>query len=93
MHPPDPFPPAPPGASPARAAADLIRALAGHGITGIYTAAAKKVAVISVTAGLTVWTDGRQFWCTHRGQRHTWSAADAETAAAHIAALTRPARG
>ena len=64
MRPPDPFPPPPPGASPARAAADLIRTLTGHGITGIYTATAAKVAVISVTADLTVWTNGHQFWCT-----------------------------
>ena len=60
MQPPDPFPAPPPGAgyaSPARAAAALARALARHGITGIYTAAAEKFAVISVTAGLTVWTN------------------------------------
>ena len=53
--------PAPPhGVSPARAAADLIRALTGRGVTGIYTAAAAKFAVISVTAELTVWTNGHQ---------------------------------
>jgi len=47
MYPPDPFPP-PPGASPTRAAADLIHALTSHGITSIYTAAAAKLAVISL---------------------------------------------
>ena len=91
----DPFPPPPPGAgyaSPARAAADLTRALAGHGITGIYTAAAEKFAVISVTADLTVWTNGHLLWCTHHGQRHTWPAADTETAASRLAALARPLR-
>lgn len=91
MRPPDPFPPPPPGASPARAAAGLSRALASHGITGIYTAASAKLAVISVTVDLTVWTNGHQFWCTHHGQRLTWPAADLEDAAARLAALTRPA--
>ena len=96
MHPPDPFPPPPPGAgpvSPARVAANLTRALARHGITGIYTATAEKFAVISVTAGLTVWTNGRQLWCTHHGQRHTWAATDTETAAARLAALARSGDG
>ena len=53
-------------------------------------AAAAKLAVIPVTADLTVWTNGHQFWCSHRGQRLTWPAADIETAAMRIAALTRP---
>jgi hypothetical protein len=91
MRPPDRFLPPPPGASPARAAADLTRALIGQGITGIYSAAATKFAVISITADLTVWTNGHQFWCTHHGQRLTWPAADLETAATRLAALTRPA--
>ena len=88
MHPPAPFPP--PGtedASPARAAADLTRALAQHGITGIYTAAAQKFAVISVTADLTVWTDGQLFWCTLNGQRRTWPADGTGIAATALAAL------
>ena len=91
MRPPDPLPP--PGASLARAAADLIRALAGHGHTGIYTATAARFAVLSTTADLTVWTNGHQFWCTHHGQRLTWPAADLETAATRIAALAHPAAG
>lgn len=94
MRHPDPFPPSPHGVSPARVAADLIRALTGRGVTGIYTAAAAKfavISVISVTAELTVWTNGQRVWCTHHGQRLTWAAADIETAATRIAALTRPA--
>ena len=91
MHHPDPFPPSPHGVSPARAAADLIGALTGRGVTDIYTAAAAKFAVISVTAELTVWTNGHQVWCTHHCQRLTWPAADIETAATRIAALTHPA--
>ncbi len=95
MHPPDP-PPLPPGteySSPGRVAADLTRALARHGITGIYTAAAEKFALISVAVGLTAWTNGHQIWCTHDGQRRTWPATDIEAAVTGLAALTRPGEG
>jgi len=74
---------------PAQAAADLVRELARLGVAGIYTAAADRFAVISVTAELTVWTNGRQVWCTHQGQRLTWPAADIATAATALAALAR----
>ncbi len=93
MRPPDPIPPPPTAAAPARAAAALTAALNARGITGIITAAAQEFAVISVTAGLTVWTDGRQLWCTYAGQRRTWPAADTETAADQLAALARPVPG
>jgi hypothetical protein len=92
MHPPDPPPPPGPGyGSPASAAAALTRHLTRHGITGIYTASAARVAVISVTADLTVWTDGSRLWCTCQGQRHTWTVTDTGIAAARLAALARPA--
>jgi hypothetical protein len=68
---PDPFPSPPPGAgdaSPARIAAALARQLARHGLTRIYTAASRRHAVISVTAEVTVWTDGVLLWCTCNGQ-------------------------
>lgn len=91
MHSLDPFPPPPPGANPARAADELANALASHGITGIYTATAARCAVISVTADLTIWTNGHQLWCTHHGQHHTWPATDTETAAARITSLARSA--
>jgi hypothetical protein len=95
MHPPEPFPPPAAGSSeetsPARAAAALTRELARYGITGIYSTAAEKVAVISVTATVTVWTNGHLFWCTVDGQQHSWPAADTGTAAARLAFLARPA--
>jgi hypothetical protein len=91
MHPPAPFPPSPgSAASPAEAAAALVRHLTARGITGIYTATTYKYAVISVTADLTVWTNGQQLWCNRRGQRHTWPVADMQAAADGIAALARP---
>jgi len=90
MHPPDPsmFPPA--AAAPGRAAAALTRALTARGITGILTAATQKFALVSVTADLTIWTDGDHLWCTCGGQRRTWPVADTETAATCLAALARP---
>jgi hypothetical protein len=93
MPPPDPFPPLPPGTgypTPAQTAAALVSQLAQLGITGIYTATAEKFAIISVTADLTVWTNGHLLWCTHHGQRRTWPATDPGTAARQLAALARP---
>jgi hypothetical protein len=84
------YPPSPAASGPALVAAELTRQLTRADITGIYTATTAKFAVISVTAGLTVWTDGHQLWCTHQGQRHTWPAADLAAAAAGITALARP---
>lgn len=90
MNAPDPSLLPPTAAAPGRAAAALARALTARGITGVLTAAAQKFAVISVTADLTVWTDGTQFWCTAGGQRRTWPATDTEAAATGIIALASP---
>ena len=87
MQAPDPLPPWPGRASPARAASALASQLARHGITGIYTATTAKFAVISVADGLIVWTDGYLLWCIHQGQRRSWPAAHAEAAAVRLAAL------
>ena len=87
-------PPAPGNGSPARparTAATLASQLTRHGITGIYTATTAKFAVISITADLTVWTDGHLLWCIHQGQRRTWPAAHAEAAAARLAVLATAA--
>jgi hypothetical protein len=88
MHPPDPFPP--PGASPAVVVTALTRALTAHGIVGIYTAAAHRFGLISVTATVTAWTNGHQIWCSSTGQHYTWPAADIDSAATALAALARP---
>jgi hypothetical protein len=63
-------------ATPAHAAAAAVTALlAGYGLTRIYVAACQLIAVISVSTGLTAWTNARQLWVTHDGQRETWPAA------------------
>ena len=86
IDPPTP-PPSPAAATPARVAEALVHQLARHGLTNIYTATAQTFAIISVTADLTVWTNGRQLWCTHHRQRHTWPADDTERAARQLASL------
>jgi len=95
MQPPAPFPmPGPSGTErdgPARVAADLTHYLAQHGVTRVYTTASDQYAVISVNTGLTVWTNGQLIWCMVHGQRYTWAAGNAETAAARIAALAEAA--
>ena len=93
MYLPDPFPPPSAGASPAATAAALSQALAARGVTGIYTSTTTRVAVVSVTAAVTVWTNGHQIWCTCAGQHYTWPATDIEAAAAALADLARPAPG
>jgi hypothetical protein len=90
MQPPDPFWPATGSPGPTRAAAALAGKPARHGHTGICTATTEKFAVISVTAGLTVRTNGRMFWCTHGGQRHTWPAEPAAALAASWPAIVPP---
>ena len=94
MHSPLPFPPPPPPgsarASPARIAAALAGLLTARGLTRVYTAACELFAVTSVTAGLTVWTNGLVLWWDHGGQRQSWPAADTERAAGHLAAAAGP---
>jgi len=75
--------------SPASIAAAVAALLARRGITRTYTAASPAIAVISVTAGLTAWTNGRQLWWAAGGHPRTWPAADPEGAAARLAALAR----
>jgi hypothetical protein len=83
------MPAATPPASPASIAATMAAMLAGHGITRTYTAACHVIAVISVSTGLTAWTNGRQLWITRDGRRETWAAADTQAAVARLATLAR----
>jgi hypothetical protein len=83
----------PPGTGtpgPASIAAIMAALLARHGLTRVYVTACSVIAVISVSYGLTAWTNGRLLWFTRAGQRETWPAADTQAAAARLAALARP---
>jgi hypothetical protein len=67
-------------------------ALRSRGLAHIYGAACARYGVLSVTGGLTVWTDGRTLAWQHEGQPVTWPAADPSGAAARLADLVRPDR-
>jgi hypothetical protein len=90
MRPAAPFPPPPPGASPAATVAALNRALVAHGIAGVYTATTARFGLVSVAAAVTAWTNGHQIWCNCAGLHYIWVAADIDAAAAALAALARP---
>src|SRR6516162_3789348 len=90
-----PSPPAPGSgtgfSAPADAAADLAGFLARYGLR-VYTADCQMLAVISVTAGLTVWTNGRVLWWHHAGCTTAWPAADPGGAAARLAQAAQSLR-
>lgn len=79
-------------AAPGQNAGAVIRALAGelqrrHGITRIYGQATPFLGVLSVAAGLTVWTDGASLRWADGGTTVRWPAADIPGAAVRLAAL------
>jgi hypothetical protein len=79
-------------AGPGQNAEFVVRALADelqrrHGIAHIYGQALPVLGVLSVAAGLTVWTDGASLRWTERGSTVRWPAADIPGAAVRIAAL------
>ena len=82
-----PSPAFPPRQQPAAA----LRALAGQlrisGITRLYGTACTLFGVLSVTGGLTVWTNGRLLWWQAGGNQETWPAADPQGAARTLTAL------
>jgi hypothetical protein len=85
---PPPPGPAPPDAPPRQRPAAALRALAAQlgaaGLTRLYGSACDLFGVLSVTYGLTVWTDGRVFWWRRDDQEIRWPAADPGGAARHI---------
>lgn len=78
-----------------RPPADVLAAveagLAGLGLTHLYRRAYPLVAVLSVAAGVTAWCDGRRLTWRHAGQVIVWPVADAQGAAAQLAALAKAA--
>jgi hypothetical protein len=92
-HTPGPFPPRPPGASPAATVAALDRALVARGIADVYTATSARFGLVSVAAAVTAWTNGHQIWCNCAGRHYVWVAADIDAAAVALAALARPGAG
>jgi hypothetical protein len=67
--------------------------LAGLGVTRVYGRASASIGVLSVSLGVTVWSDGQRLCWRVLGQHVTWPASDPQGAAAQLARLGRPARG
>ncbi len=63
------------------------------GMTRVYTAACTVFGVISVTTGLTVWTNGRVLLWHFNGSPDSYPAADVEAAAERLVRLATPAAG
>jgi hypothetical protein len=81
---------------PADIARELATLLQSHGLTRLYWSACALLAVISVTPGLTVWTDGHHLIWTDHGTRTSLPAHDTHHAAEHLAHLAKqpmPPRG
>jgi hypothetical protein len=99
---PQPYPrprPVPLPAGPGRPgdiAADLAVLLRIRGLVpAVYAPAGAVLAVVSITAGLTAWTDGITLAWRHAGTRTTWPAGDIPGAAVQLARIARgdrPAR-
>ncbi|HEX4101802.1 MAG TPA: hypothetical protein VHY21_14895 [Pseudonocardiaceae bacterium] len=66
---------------------ELVTLLRTHGLQRLYWSGCALIAVISITNGLTVWTDGRYLTWTSHGTRTTLPAHDTHTAAEHLAHL------
>ncbi len=68
------------------ALADLLHQ---HGVRGLYGRADRSVGVLSVSVGLTVWSDGGTLRWMHDGRKVVWQAADLPGAAARLADLVQ----
>ncbi|HWG62441.1 MAG TPA: hypothetical protein VG253_12085 [Streptosporangiaceae bacterium] len=68
--------PGPPRQRPAAALAALADQLRAAGITRLYGSACALFGVLSVSYGLTVWTNGRVFWWRRDDEEIRWPAAD-----------------
>jgi hypothetical protein len=58
-----------------------------RGLTRLYGACCRRFAVLSVAAGITVWTNGRILWWHANGTNATWPAADHPGAARQLSNL------
>ena len=71
--------------------AEVLDALAAQlrerGLTHLYGASCGWFGVLSVAAGVTVWTNGRILWWHANGTNATWPAADHPGAARQLAGL------
>ena len=76
--------PGPPRQRPAAALAALAAQLRAAGITRLYGTACALFGVLSISYGLTVWTNGRVFWWRRDDEEIRWPAADPGGAARQL---------
>jgi hypothetical protein len=76
--------PGPPRQQPAAALGALAAQLRAAGITRLYGTACALFGVLSITYGLTVWTNGRLFWWQRDDEEIRWPAADPGGAARQL---------
>jgi hypothetical protein len=83
--------PRPPAAfpRPADVVRDLTTLLRVHGLDRLYWSASALLAVLSITRGLTVWTDGQHLRWTQHGTRVRLPADDTTAAAERLARLAK----
>jgi hypothetical protein len=83
--------PSPVGFPPRQSPNEALYALAGHlreqGITSLYGCACDRFGVLSVSAGVSVWTNGRVLWWHTADGETTWPAADPEGAVRILSSL------
>jgi hypothetical protein len=71
-------------------ARELVTLLQAQGLSHLYWSACTMLAVLSVTATLTVWCDGVHLCWQRDGIITRWPASDTEGAATQLAELARP---
>jgi hypothetical protein len=59
--------------------------LRARGLTVLYGAACRRLGVLSVAYGVTVWTDGEELWWLINDQETRWPVTDPEGAADRLA--------
>ncbi len=79
------------GFPPRQSPAEVLEALAGQlrqqGVTHMYTTSCRLLGVLSVSAGVSVWTNGRVLWWRAGEDETTWPAADPNGAARILSSL------
>ncbi len=79
--------PGPGQPGPAAALRVLAAQLRAAGITRLYGAACTRYGVLSVTTGLSVWTNGRVLWWQTENDEAAWPAADPQGAVRQLTTL------
>ena len=77
----------PPRQRPAQVLEALAALLRQRGITSLYGAACDRFGVLSVSAGVSVWTNGRVLWWRAGDHETAWPAADPDGAARILSGL------